>query len=106
MAHGIDEKARRGCINKHGDANGHILLALCSSAHLNGACHLIDGNSHGSLLSPNISYAALERWLQMDWMIPTMVNCINMELEPKLINGSGMPVMGISPMHIPMFSKI
>ena len=42
----------------------------------------------------------------MDWMIPTMVNCINMELEPKLINGSGMPVMGISPMHIPMFSKI
>ena len=29
-----------------------------------------------------------------------------MELEPKLMNGSGMPVMGINPMHIPMFSKI
>ena len=46
------------------------------------------------------------RQRQIDWTMPTLAICINMELEPKLINGSGMPVIGMSPMHMPMFSRI
>ena len=30
---------------------------------------------------------------------------MSMELDPKLIKGNGIPVMGIRPMHIPTFSR-
>ena len=42
----------------------------------------------------------------MDCTIPTVTSWIIIEDEPKLMNGSGMPVIGIMPMHMPMFSKI
>ena len=42
----------------------------------------------------------------MDCTIPTVSNWIIIEDEPKLMNGSGIPVIGIMPMHMPMFSKV
>ncbi len=30
---------------------------------------------------------------------------MSMELDPKLMKGSGMPVMGMRPMHMPTFSS-
>ena len=50
-------------------------------------------------------YRACVRCLHMDCTIPTLASCISIELEPKLIKGKGMPVIGISPMHMPTFSR-
>ena len=46
------------------------------------------------------------RQRQMDCTIPIAQHCAIIDDEPKLMNGSGMPVMGMRPMHMPMFSKI
>ena len=37
--------------------------------------------------------------------MPTQMSCVSMDEEPKLMNGSGMPVMGMMPMHMPTFSR-
>ena len=35
--------------------------------------------------------------------MPTEVSCVTIEEEPKLTKGSGMPVIGMMPMHMPTF---
>lgn len=47
----------------------------------------------------------MPRERQMDWTMPNAAHCISMDDEPKLMKGKGMPVMGMSPMHIPTSSK-
>ena len=37
--------------------------------------------------------------------MPTEAICATIDEDPKLMNGNGMPVMGMMPMHMPTFSK-
>ena len=52
------------------------------------------------------SYQARAPWTPTDCTRPTVKSCTIIDEEPKLMKGSGIPVMGIRERHIPMFSKI